>query len=352
MKKAELESLLKSFFVFFLSLLSLSAILVWFEYQKSVHDFDQKLFNEMRICSFDLKCPKYEIDFAKADKNEIFDLQKNDLEIYGLFMISKNDEYFLKISLQKSNYERQIQQIQYEEMLHFLWAFLALGLISIVFSVYAMYPLRKALRLTEEFSRDILHDINTPLASIRLNAELLKANAPNDKKIERISKSADAIETLGENLKSYLEQHKNSSEICDLETILQEMVFAYEKLFPNLKYTIEGMNFEILAHKDAVSRIFDNLISNASKYNRPNGIVKIKLNKQSQTVSIEDNGRGFSNPTKIFDRYYKENNQGIGIGLHIVKKFCDEMKIKIKVTTLEAGSIFELDFSKLKKELT
>ena len=84
MKKAELESLLKSFFVFFLSLISFSAILVWIEYQKSIHDFEQELFNEMKICSYDLKCPKFEIDFAQADRNGIFDLQQNETQIYGL----------------------------------------------------------------------------------------------------------------------------------------------------------------------------------------------------------------------------------------------------------------------------
>lgn len=349
MKKAELESLLKSFFVFFLSLISFSAILVWIEYQKSIHDFEQELFNEMKICSYDLKCPKFEIDFAQADRNGIFDLQQNETQIYGLFLISKNDDYLLKISIEKSKYITQIKQIQYNEMLHFLWAFLAIAVLSLAFSVYALSPLRKALKLTEEFSRDILHDINTPLASIRLNAEILRAKSPNDKKIERISKSADAIEALGENLKSYLEQHKHSAENFWIEDILKEQVASFEKLFPNLKYKIEGKNFEIFAHKDAVYRIFDNLISNASKYNKTNGAVKIKLDNKNKTVNIEDNGKGFSNPAKIFDRYYKENSQGIGIGLHIVKKFCDEMKIKIELKTLESGSIFSLDFAKLTK---
>ena len=349
MKKAELESLLKSFFVFFISLMSLSSVLIWFEYQKAVHDFEQELFNEMRICSYDLRCPKYEIDFAQANKNAIFDLQKNETNIYGLFLISKNDEYLLKISLEKSKYDAQIKKIQYDEMLHFLWAFFAIGALCIAFSVYALYPLRKALRLTEEFSRDILHDINTPLASIRLNAEMLKTKLPDDKKIERISKSADAIESLGENLKSYLEQHQNSAENFGIESILKEQIALFEKLFPNLTYSIEGSNFEIIAHKDAVYRIFDNLLSNASKYNKKDGIVKIKLNQKNKTVEIEDNGKGFSNPSKIFDRYYKENDKGIGIGLHIVKKFCDEMKIKIDLKTFDTGSTFSLDFSKLTK---
>jgi len=51
---------------------------------------------------------------------------------------------------------------------------------------------------------------------------------------------------------------------------------------------------------------------------------------------------------KKFNRYYKENNTGIGIGLHIVKKLCDELQIPIELTTtLDKGSIFSLDLSKI-----
>jgi len=44
----------------------------------------------------------------------------------------------------------------------------------------------------------------------------------------------------------------------------------------------------------------------------------------------------------------KEQERGLGVGLHIVKKLCDEMKIKISVESkLGLGSVFKLDISAL-----
>jgi len=58
---------------------------------------------------------------------------------------------------------------------------------------------------------------------------------------------------------------------------------------------------------------------------------------------IEDSGVGIKEPQKIFDRYYKESQRGIGIGLHIVKKLCDEIGVDIRIETeIGVGSRFIL----------
>ena len=58
---------------------------------------------------------------------------------------------------------------------------------------------------------------------------------------------------------------------------------------------------------------------------------------------ISDSGYGIKNPKKIFHRFYTEHSQGMGIGLHIVKKLCDEMNIDISVSSKEKeGSKFTL----------
>ncbi len=51
---------------------------------------------------------------------------------------------------------------------------------------------------------------------------------------------------------------------------------------------------------------------------------------------------------RIFERFYKEQDRGIGIGLHIVKKLCEELKIKVKVESkIAQGSTFSLNLSAL-----
>ena len=102
-------------------------------------------------------------------------------------------------------------------------------------------------------------------------------------------------------------------------------------------------------NRDAFSRIIDNLLSNAGKYNKKGGKVSIRF--ENQTLIIEDTGKGIKNPKRVFDRFYKEQERGIGIGLHIVKKLCDELKIEIRLQSkIDEGSTFILNLQKLIKE--
>lgn len=102
------------------------------------------------------------------------------------------------------------------------------------------------------------------------------------------------------------------------------------------------------AYSDGMKRVFDNLLSNAAKYNRENGEVFIHLDPESMRVIIEDTGKGITHPEKVFDRFYKEHDRGLGIGLHIVKKMCDQMKIIVQIETkIGKGTKIILDYSAL-----
>jgi len=90
----------------------------------------------------------------------------------------------------------------------------------------------------------------------------------------------------------------------------------------------------------------DNLISNAFKYNKKNGFIKVYL--ENKKLYIEDSGIGIKNPKKVFNRFYKENERGIGIGMSIVKKLADEFKIKIEIKSkINKGTIIILDLNLL-----
>jgi signal transduction histidine kinase len=50
----------------------------------------------------------------------------------------------------------------------------------------------------------------------------------------------------------------------------------------------------------------------------------------------------------VFERYYKEQDRGIGIGLHIVKKLCDALGIRIFIKSeVEKGTIIGLEIQSL-----
>ncbi len=307
----------------------------------------ESISTEMRVCSYDLKCTQFRFDFVPLNAQTLlYELHENGGELYGLYPIPKNETYALKLSLDSQHYKQRFKEVQERIATHILWAFVIISAVSILFSLYALYPLRRALRLTEEFSRDILHDLNTPLSSLRLNVGLLKSSSENEKKIERINRSIDTIVALGDNLRSYLEEHENVKEPMDLYTLLYEKKQMYEKLYPHLTYHLSGGYMIVKSYPEGMKRIFDNLLGNASKYNVEKGEVSIRLYPESMRVIIEDTGRGIKHPEKVFDRFYKEHERGLGIGLHIVKKLCDQMNIAIRIESrIGAGTKVILDFS-------
>ena len=85
--------------------------------------------------------------------------------------------------------------------------------------------------------------------------------------------------------------------------------------------------------KRKFSRMLDNLISNAIKYNIRGGKIIIVL--KNNQLTVQDTGIGISEEKIpfMFDRYMRFNQSegGFGIGLSIVKKIVDEYHIKIDV---------------------
>ena len=348
MRRAERESFLKSFGVFFISLAILSGVLAYLEYFKLKHEMQDKIYNEMRVCSYTLKCEKYEFDFVPLESNRLYQLYESQLELFALFSIPKNDTYALKLSLVDEEYEKEVYDTKITVLQHYFLGLIAIFMISALFSFYALYPLKKALHLTQEFSRDILHDLGTPLSALRLNVSRLNVAHGDERKVQRISQSIDTIISLGDNLKSYLEEHEYQKDDVDLHLLMGERILLFGKLYPNIKFSLNDETFLLNINHDAMVRIIDNLLSNAAKYNKPDGFVEVIVDLNKKTLQIKDSGRGILDTKRIFERFYKEQERGVGIGLHIVKKLCDELKITIEVESeIQKGSTFRLNFNKL-----
>jgi signal transduction histidine kinase len=111
-----------------------------------------------------------------------------------------------------------------------------------------------------------------------------------------------------------------------------------------------------------LSRIFENLISNAINYTGQQAEISIKawrtgdkshISTQKIHITVEDNGIGIPEQDlpRIFDRFYRAKNSGVnikgtGLGLAIVKLICDKHDAEISVkSTLGKGTVFEVIMS-------
>lgn len=350
LKKHEIESLVKSFSLFFISLGLFLTLIFYLNYKQKINDLDQKILSQMRLCSFDLVCPDFNIDFKeKGDKKPLFIYEVDDgLEAY--FSVPTSKDYFLSITYPAKNYKAKKAKIFQEDSYKFLFFLIVVALLSLLFSFYSLYPMKKAFRTIEEFIKDILHDFNTPISSIVLNSSLLESDLKNQQKILRIQQSAQSILALEENLRAYLQELKTQKEDFDLTTLITQKQKNIQKIYPQVKWEIDSQTLKLKANKNAFSRILSNLLVNAAKYNKPEGKIITKINPKKKTLQIIDTGVGIKNPKKVFDRFYTENERGTGIGLHIVKKLCEELNIQIDVTSSKGhGSTFTLYLDTLTK---
>jgi signal transduction histidine kinase len=210
----------------------------------------------------------------------------------------------------------------------------------------------KSEKKIDNLIKQTLHELNTPVATIEMNVKMLQKKIPQDEKmLKRLSRIEQSCENLLElynqmeySLKEQIETIHN--EQFDFATIVQNSCQKFEALSKDMVVENKVGELYIYCDKNGIQRVVDNLLSNAIKYNKPNG--KIVLELQNNIFSIEDSGIGID--TKhlfyIFDKYYQEDNttKGIGLGLNIVKSYCDKYKIDIKIDSKkEVGTIFYLD---------
>jgi signal transduction histidine kinase len=301
----------------------------------------------MKICNYNLNCKKYNIDFIEKKEKKLYSLYKKNNTLISYYPVSGSNDYIMEISMKKNNYSILTNKILNKNIYYLILLILIIFLISILFSLYSLKPFKISLELTNEFIKDILHDINTPLSSLRLNISILKDEYGEKKEIIRSENAINNILQLQSHLRAYINNTNLEKEIFNLSDIVFEIVNIFEKKNLTIKTNIDiDEDIFIYANLEIFSRIISNIISNAFKYNKKNGNINILY--QNKILIIEDTGIGIKNTNKVFDRFYKEQERGIGIGLHIVKKFSDELKIKINIKSeLNKFTKFELELKNI-----
>ncbi len=344
MKKYERESLSKSFLIFLVLLEVLLAINFWNEYQVKKLEIEDKIHIEMKLCAFTLQCQGLTTDFVNKDEDKEENILYQDGDFYSYFKVPTSDRYLMKVVYSKTNYILRLEKLANKLYRRFWFYSIFAMLVSLLFSIYSLMPLQRALRLNEEFVKDILHDFNTPISSMMINLKLFKREIGDNQKIQRLENNIQSILSLQDNLRIFLKGVPAQSEKFSLKELLQDRVHYFEVLYPDVTYKIDIDKMMLETNIDAFTRIVDNLLSNAGKYNIANGTVDIVF--KGSSLTIHDTGKGIENPSKVFDRYYKEQDRGIGIGLHIVKKLCDELMIPINIQSKkDAGTVIGLNLT-------
>lgn len=330
--------------MFFILLEVLLAINFWHEYQAKKLNIEETIHLEMKVCAYTVHCEGVSTDFVDRDDDKEENILYKDGDFYSYFTVPTVEKSLMKVVYPREGYRQRVTGLKNKIKHKFLRYSLFASFVSFLFAIYALRPLHKALQLNEEFVKDILHDFNTPISSMKVNLSLFKREIGENPKIERLENNIESILSLQENLQIFLKGVPKQSEKFSLNSLIKERVHYFEVLYPDIDYKISMHDLMLETNKDAFTRILDNLLSNAGKYNMANGAVTI--GQEGTMLSIKDTGKGIKDPSKIFKRYYKEQDRGIGIGLHIVKKLSDELRIPIKIkNNIPKGTNILLDIS-------
>lgn len=231
---------------------------------------------------------------------------------------------------------------------------------------YLSRNLKNQKYVRKQYAQDISHELRTPITNLQLYIEAIKDGVidVDEQTLSSLLEETQRLEGLVVNLNKsfndnseYLKINKKEFDLSQhIKLILDTIKPRLTKLDISLIEEIKD-GVLIYSDKDKISQIIQNLISNAIKAIKEDGLIRVSLyeDKNNIYIDIKDNGVGISDEKKevIFERFYRIDDarntktNGHGLGLSITKNFVESLGGKIKLKSkLGKGSTFSVIFPK------
>lgn len=218
----------------------------------------------------------------------------------------------------------------------------------------------------EQFAYVASHDLQEPLRMITSFMDLLKSrygDQLDEKAHEYILFATDGAKRMRQIILDLLQFSKvgkseHDKEPVNMIEVVKLVCQLQQKQIKEKGALIMYDNLPVIdTYRAPLIQIFQNLISNAIKYSKPDQRPSIRIHakelKQVWQFSVEDNGIGiddnyFEKIFVIFQRLHqKDEYSGTGIGLTVVKKIVENLGGRIWVeSVLEKGSVFHFTIPK------
>lgn len=221
----------------------------------------------------------------------------------------------------------------------------------------------KSERLKTELISNVSHDIKTPLTSIINFSDLIaKEKTENATITEYANHLHDQSLRLKKLLEALIEASKASCGVvdihpvpCNIRTILEQCIVEYEDKLRAGQIELITLpseeELEISADTNALCRIFDNLLTNISRYALPGSraYLETKVNEEKVSIIFRNVSKEPCNLSQeeLTERFVRgdasRHSEGHGLGLSIVKSLMDLMKGELMINA--KYDIFEVTLS-------
>jgi two-component system, OmpR family, phosphate regulon sensor histidine kinase PhoR len=194
--------------------------------------------------------------------------------------------------------------------------------------------LRRLATVRQEFVANLVHELKTPITSLRLTAEsLLGDPLPKDRRrfAERLVKEADLLSKIIDNLRQLGDIETGEMTVEATRFDLAELVAeSIERL--GIDRTVNATipaGLSVTTDRPKLVQALGNLLDNAAKFSPPESAIDVEATRAGDEVvlSIRDRGPGISPEhwSRVFERFYKVDRArpreagGFGLGLAITK---------------------------------
>jgi signal transduction histidine kinase len=192
-----------------------------------------------------------------------------------------------------------------------------------------------------EMAKQVAHEIKNPLTPMKLSIQHLQRSAQDNPKdlndrIDRTAKTMieqiDTLTNIANEFSNFAKMPKANEEVIDLLPIIETTIDLYKKGDYQIiieKNEIERIN--IVADKDQMSRVFNNLVKNAiqaiSEDRKGEIEVSVTESDEGFLIAIKDNGIGIPDDKRdqIFVPNFTTKTTGMGLGLAMVKNIIENL---------------------------
>jgi len=219
--------------------------------------------------------------------------------------------------------------------------------------------LRRLERVRQEFVANLVHELKTPITSLRLTAESLLGEPPAKDRTrfaDRLIREADLMSRIIDNLRQLAELE---SGVPTLEPTAFDLVELIEELRPRAGaahplHLDAPESVNVTTDRAKLAQAIGNLLDNAAKFSPPGSAIDIRVKVIDGTVrvGVRDHGPGISPEhwQRVFERFYKVDRArpreagGFGLGLAITKHLVQSLGGKVWTeATEEGGQVFTIE---------
>ncbi|OKP03610.1 ATP-binding protein [Xenorhabdus eapokensis] len=197
----------------------------------------------------------------------------------------------------------------------------------------------------------VSHDLRTPLTRIRLAMEMMAEK--DDFLTESIHQDIEECNVM---IDQFIDYQRAGQDMpmtcCELNGVLEEVITAEQRCTgdTDIENCLTTSSIFILAHPFSIKRVLINLFTNARRYG--NGWIRISSGSTEKFgwFQVEDNGTGMTKEeaTILFQPFTQgtvtqgnrnEINNGVGLGLAIIRRIIETHGGNIQVGSSEKGGL-------------